>query len=402
MCWLKIWAGGGRKNNRTQLLMKKLSMKPDAFIRYSVLALAWALISNNPQACARDGNRGDEGGAVYTMDNASAANHVLAYRRAANGTLTPDGSFATGGRGTGSGLGSQSAIVLSSSGRWLFACNAGSDDVSVFLVVAQGLVLTDKVSSGGKRPISLALHRNSLFVLNAGGQVGDTDRVNGFAFFAGRLYSLPESNHALSADNTNPAQVGISSDGGVLIVTEKDTGLIDTLTVDNDGALDHAKYFRSSGQTPFGFAVRGHDLLVTEAFGGASDASAVSSYDLDHDGDLEVISPSVPTTETSACWTVVTGTGRFAYAANTGSGTISGYRLATDGALTLLNADGVTGITGANSSPADMTLSLNSRFLYCRNGNGTISAFRVNDNGSLSPLNGISGLAEGSAGLAGR
>jgi 6-phosphogluconolactonase (cycloisomerase 2 family) len=70
--------------------------------------------------------------------------------------------------------------------------------------------------------------------------------------------------------------------------------------------------------------------------------------------------------------------------------------------LTLLNADGVTGITGANSSPADMTLSLNSRFLYCRNGNGTISAFRVNDNGSLSPLNGISGLAEGSAGLAGR
>jgi 6-phosphogluconolactonase (cycloisomerase 2 family) len=226
--------------------------------------------------------------------------------------------------------------------------------------------------------------------------------VTGFAFFAGRLYPLPESKHALSAENTNPAQVGFSSDGEALIVTEKETGIIDTFTVDNDGTLDDAKHFQSSGQTPFGFAVRGHDLIITEAFGGAPDASAASSYDLDRDGDLEIISPSVPTTETSACWAIVTGNGRFAYTANTGSGTISGYRLATDGALTVLNADGVTGITGANSSPADMTLSLNSRFLYCRNGNGTISAFSVNATGALSPLNGITGLPPGSVGLAGR
>jgi len=251
-----------------------------------------------------------------------------------------DASFATGGRGTGSGLGSQGAIVLSSNGRWLFACNAGSDEISVFLVTPKGAVLTHKVSSGGKHPISLALHRNSLFVLNAGGQVGDTDNVAGFVFFGGRLYPMPESTRALSADNTNPAQVGFSSDGEALIVTEKDTGVIDIFNVDNDGAIDAVKHFESSGQTPFGFAVRGHDLIVTEAFGGAPDASAASSYELDRDGNLEVISPTVHTTETSACWVVVTGSGRFAYAANTGSGTISGYRLETDGALTLLNADG--------------------------------------------------------------
>jgi hypothetical protein len=58
-------------------------------------------------------------------------------------------------------------------------------------------VLTHKVSSGGKRPISLALHRNSLFVLNAGGQVGDTDNVTGFAFSGGRLYPMPESTRAI-------------------------------------------------------------------------------------------------------------------------------------------------------------------------------------------------------------
>jgi 6-phosphogluconolactonase len=258
------------------------------------------------------------------------------------------------------------------------------------------------VFSGGKHPISLALHRNSLFVLNAGGQVGGTDNVTGFMFFDGRLYPMPELTRALSADNTNPAQVGFSSDGEVLIVTEKDTGVIDTFNVDIDGAIDAAKHFQSSGQTPFGFAVHGPDLIVTEAFGGAPDASAASLYGLDRGGNLEVISPTVPTTETSACWVVVTGSGRFAYTANTGSGTISGYRLETDGALTLLNADGVTGTTGAGSSPADMTLSLDGRFLYCRNGNGTISAFRVSSNGSLTPLIGVSGLPLGTAGLAGR
>lgn len=386
----------------TRLITKKQDMKMESFIRHSALALAMTLMANNSQAHNQDEYRRDETGAIYTMDNAAAANHVLAYRRAANGTLTPAGSFATGGRGTGSGLGSQGAIALSSNGRWLFACNAGSDSVSVFLVAPHGLVLTHKVASGGKRPISLALHRNSLFVLNAGGQAGDTDNVTGFALFAGRLYPLPESKHALSADNTNPAQVGFASDGEVLIVTEKDTGIIDTFTVDNDGTLEDAKLFQSSGQTPFGFAVRGRDLVVTEAFGGLPDASAASSYNLDRDGDLEIISPTVPTTETSACWAIVTGNGRFAYTANTGSGTISGYRLATDGSLTLLSADGVTGSTGADSSPADMALSLNSRFLYCRNGNGTISAFRVNATGDLSPLNGIAGLPPGSAGLAGR
>jgi 6-phosphogluconolactonase len=289
--------------------MKKLSIKQEGFIRYSALAVSLMLIANNSQAYDRDEDPYGEAGEIYTMDNAATANHVLAYRRAANGTLTPDGSIATGGRGTGGGLGSQGALVLSSNGRWLIACNAGSDEVSVFLVAPQGLVLTDKVWSGGKHPISLALHRNSLFVLNAGGQVGEKDQVNGFAFFAGRLYSLPESNHPLSADSTNPAQVGFSPDGEVLVVTEKDTGIIDTFTVDNDGALNGAKRFQSSGQTPFGFAMRGHDLIVTEAFGGALDASAASSYDLDRNGNLDVISQTVPTTETSACWAIVTENG---------------------------------------------------------------------------------------------
>jgi 6-phosphogluconolactonase (cycloisomerase 2 family) len=73
---------------------------------------------------------------------------------------------------------------------------------------------------------------------------------------------------------------------------------------------------------------------------------------------LAVISPSVPTTESSACWVVVSGSGRFAYTANTGSGSISGFSVAVDGRLGLLTPGGVTGVTGPDSSPADLAMAL--------------------------------------------
>ena len=185
----------------------------------------------------------------------------------------------------------------------------------------------------------------------------------------------------------------------VLVVTEKATSVIDTYTVNDEGLIDEHQQFPSVGETPFGFAFRRDALIVSEAFGGAAEASAVSSYALADDGDLQVISPSVPTTETAACWIVVTRNGRFAYASNTGSGTLSGYGVSPGGNLSLLDADGVTGVTGLG--PIDMALSVNSHFLYALNsGDGTMSAFRVNHDGSLSNFPGVTGIPSGANGLA--
>lgn len=369
-------------------------MKAKSFIYCAGLALILVFTPAASQAENRHG-----AGALFTMDNATTGNHVLAYRRAANGTLSFLGEFATGGTGTGGGLGNQGALILSKSGRWLFACNAGSDEISVFRVTPHGLQLIDKVGSGGRRPISLAVHRNLLYVLNAGGLVGDADNVTGFLFSHGELSPLADSTRSLSAANTDPAQISFSRDGNVLVVTEKATNVIDTFSVNDDGLIDEHQQFVSVGQTPFGFAFRRDALIVSEAFGGAMNASAVSSYDLADDGSLQVISPSVPTTETAACWIVVTRNGHFAYASNTGSGTLSGYNVSSGGSLSLLDADGVTGVTGPG--PIDMALSVNSHFLYALNsGDGTISAFRVNHDGSLSSLSGVAGIPSGANGLA--
>ena len=64
--------------------------------------------------------------------------------------------------------GSQSAVVLSADGHWLFAVNAGSNDVSAFSVNGGTLHLTDTISARGTDPISLTVYRSLLYVLDAG------------------------------------------------------------------------------------------------------------------------------------------------------------------------------------------------------------------------------------------
>lgn len=366
--------------------------------KFHALALGLASLAATAQA--------GETGMLYTMDNSAADNHVLVFDRSENGALTSAGSFATGGAGTGTadGLPSEGSVALSQNDRWLFVCNAGSDEVSVFAVSPHGLQLTDKVGSGGQRPISLTFHQNLLYVVNAGGYLGGTDNITAFTFDDGKLTSLPGSTRSLSAAFTKPGQIAFAQDGDAIIVTEQSTSLIDTFELNNDGLATDEKAFKSAGVQPFGFGV-GHKsrLFVSEAAGGAASASSASSYQLSNDGDLTVISGAVPTHQTAACWAIVSDNGHFAYTANAGSGSISGFAIAPDGSLSLVTSSGQTGLTGAGSHPTDMTESDNGRFLYSlNNGNGTISAFRTRPDGTLDQMTTTSGLPTSAAGLAGR
>ena len=374
-------------------------MKYSPFTKHiSLLAVGLGLLTTAAQA--------EDAGALYTMDNAAGANHVLVYARDGRGQITGTGSVATGGAGTGAaqGLPSQGSVLLSRDGRWLFVCNAGSSEISVLAVTRRGLALVDKVTSGGQMPVSLALRHNLLYVLNAGGLAGGSDNITGFIFACGRLIPLPDSTRALSAANTGPAQVAFTRDGDALVVTERVTSLIDTFVLGDDGLTTGPNSFQSVGLTPFGFDVGREDrIFVSEAAGGAANASSASSYSVSEAGALTVISGAVPTEQTAACWLLTSRDGRFAYTANAGSGSISGFRIAPDGTLKLLNADGQTGLTGTGSHPTDMVQTPDSRFLYSlNNGNGTISAFRSEPNGSLHTLMTLTGLPASAAGLAGR
>ena len=328
-------------------------------------------------------------GAVYTLTNSAAGNAVLAFSRAADGTLTAQGTYATGGLGSGAALGSQDAVILSDNGRQLFAVNSGDSTVSLFDVQPDGLALDATVSSGGSHPISATVRGNLLYVLNGNG-------ISGFTVGKQSLTPLAGSTRPLGAGSAGPAQIQFSPDGSLLVVTEKTSNTIDTYAVDDNGVAGTPVVSASAGGTPFGFDFdnRGH-LLVSEAAGSAS------SYDVSTAG-AATISGAVATHQAAPCWLVATKNGRYAYTANAGGGSISGFSVGENGSLTLLDASGATASLGAGSHPLDEAVSVNGQYLYnLTDGAHRISAFRIAEDGSLSPAGTIA-VPAGAAGLAAR
>ncbi len=292
--------------------------------------------------------------------------------------------------GSAAATGSAARARSSSAHRWLLAVNAGSDELSLFRVRRRGgLTLRDIVPSGGDRPVSVTSDGRRAYVVHAGAPAG----LAGFEISAdGRLTPIAGSARPLSAAAPGPAQIELSGDGGTLVVTEKDTNRIGTYPVAADGTVGAGTTTPSAGETPFGFAFDPRDrLIVSEAFGGRPGESAVSSYALQTGGGVSPISPAVGTGQTAACWVVVTADGRFAYATNTGSDSITGYRIAKGGELSLLDKDGVTGMTG--DGPTDMALSRDGSVLYALNGaEGSVSAFEVGRDGGLDRIGTTGGL----------
>lgn len=376
-------------------LSNLFSLKTFKLLALSALILS--LLAANFGTALADSN---DPGTVYVQTNQSAGNEIAIYSRSTDGTLTFSTMVSTGGLGTGAGLGSEGSVIVSNNGLWLFAVNAGSNEISAFRINSNGLTLVDKVSSGGTVPISLALYKNLLYVLNSGG----SGNITGFTVDqSGKLSPVSGSTRLLSNNGTGaapgPAQISFSPDGNTLVVTEKATSMIDLYTVGKDGLASGPVVYPSSGTTPFGFAFTQQGaLVVSEAFGGAALASAVSSYKISA-GQLNVISSSVPTGQTAACWIAVSKNGKFAYSTNAGSGSVSAYRVETDGSLSLI--DGAAGITGEGTSPIDASISNNGQFLYVLNGRThNISAFSIQADGTLIAVGTFEGLPAGSVGIA--
>jgi 6-phosphogluconolactonase (cycloisomerase 2 family) len=340
-------------------------------------------------------------GAVFTMTDDATANAVLTYSRAPDGTLIPAASILTGGSGSGGGesvLGSQGALALSTDGHFLFVVNAGSDEVSSFRVDGAHLELVSRVSSGGPLPVSVTEHDGLVYVLDAGG----AGNISGLLVDdRGVLTPLPGSRRSLGSAGSGGAQVSFDPSGDVLAVTEKAGKAISLYAVGRHGLASGPIVVPSAGAVPFGFGFTRRDVLVvSEAGGGPSGTSAVSSYALDH-GALEVVSPSIPNYQRAACWLVVTRDGRFAYVANTASGDLSSYRIDRHGALTV--AAEVAG-TLPGGKPLDLALASRDHFLFALDaGNHAIAAFARGEDGGLVALGNVAtGLPASAVGLAAR
>jgi 6-phosphogluconolactonase (cycloisomerase 2 family) len=335
--------------------------------------------------------------AVYVQTNDGAENEIVAFGRAEDGALTPLGRYSTGGRGTGQPhLPSQGSVVLSDDGRWLLVVNAGSDEVSSFAVEADGLRLADRVGSGGRRPTSVAVSGELVYVLNNG-----TASVSGFNLVDGKLTALADSTRPLSRNDADPAQLGFTVDGKALIATERGTNSISSYAIDERGHPEGPTTIKSSGPTPYGFGFAAHGfLIVTEAFGAETGAAAASSYAVNGAAELTPVSRSVGDTNTEVCWAVVTKDGRFAFVTNFSSGTVSSYEVAADGTLTL--RDPVAGSTRKEQRGIrDEALSSDGQYLYAIDPDAQkVFGWSVDQNGQLTPVGEFDGVPDTVAGLA--
>jgi 6-phosphogluconolactonase len=204
------------------------------------------------------------------------------------------------------------------------------------------------------------------------------------------------------ASEADPAQVGFSPDGSMVVITQRGTDSIVTYQVGTDGTFGASRTVASQGPTPYGFGfASGGTLVVTEAFRAEKGAAAASSYAI-VDGSLEPRSGSVGNGRSEICWAVVTPDDNFAFTTNFADGAVSRYAIAADGSFSLEDATAgiaVDGMTGLR----DEDLSDDGRFLYVIDADGgRIHGWSVGAGGALEPVGSWEGLPATVAGLAAR
>jgi 6-phosphogluconolactonase (cycloisomerase 2 family) len=357
---------------------------PAAAVAVAVAAFAAPAASAATQSAAGHGY-GD--GAVFALTDNTAGNAVAAYHRAADGTLTPAGTYSTGGLGgilptsVVDHTASQGALAYDQARGLLIAVNPGSNTVSVFYVHGDRLTLSQVLSSGGDFPVSVTVHGDHAYVLNALGG----GSLSGYRIDGGRLVPLGGSYRALGLGTTGtsvftatPGQVAFTPDGGQLLVTTKATGNdVDVFSVRPDGRLSASPTVNSlPGAVPFAVAFdqAGHTVLAEAG------PSAIATFTLSSGGALTQLD-ATDTGQMATCWVVRAG--QYFYTSNAGSGSLSGYRVGWSGTLTSL------GNTATGAGTVDAA-SVQGRFVYVQTGKaGVVDEFAVGAGGALTPIGSV-------------
>jgi 6-phosphogluconolactonase len=312
------------------------------------------------------------------------------WRRNSNGTLTKKGTVKTGGKGIAAQQpfgfpieDSSGSIALTSDGKILFVPNAGDNTISAFQITSKGPKLVDRVTSGGILPVSLTVHKNTLYILN---EVSGT--IFGYHFSkTGFLTPIVNSEQALSTVGNLgvAAMIGFDPSGKTLVVSLRalpaTKGTIDTFKVNGDGSTGPAVPHTADDANPFGFAFAGERLIISNVGFVATPPGVMpnpvdptqfngttSSYNLS--GTNLTLNNTASSNARAACWVVISKDKKFAFVVNTlsgsvpetgsGKGSISRYSIGSDGKLTLLgNTD-----TTPGGFPGDEALSSDGKYLY--------------------------------------
>jgi 6-phosphogluconolactonase (cycloisomerase 2 family) len=320
--------------------------------------------------------------AVFVQTDNTAGNTIVAYERTADGGLQQAGIYPTGGNGgqlTGSvvdHLSSEGSLAYDRQAGLLYAANAGSNTITVFAVRGDTLIRNQVVSSGGQFPVSIAVHGNQVYVLNALGGAS----VSGFIQSGGRLIPQPSWQRDLGLGTTSstvftgtPGQIGFTPGGSHLVVTTKGAAnTVEVFRVGPFGPSASPAITSLPGQVPFGFTFDQYGHLAVAETG----TDTVATFSIAPDGTLTQLGSSA-TGQAATCW-ITASPGGTLYASNAGSGTESALSTQPNGTVTLL------GSTPTDAGTVDAAASSDGQYLYVQAGGpGDVDAYRINPGGSL-------------------
>jgi len=318
-------------------------------------------------------------GAVYFASNPDGTNSVVALTRdLSTGLVTYLGSFASGGNGTTAIQGSQAHAVVTR-GSFLYAVNSGSGNFSTFKIGQDGqLTLIATTSSGGVRPVSIAIHGNLLYVLNQGISASE----EGGPVDAGILpfnigtdgIPTPAGSGVSLASADSPSDVIVTGNGQRLAVMCTGTNAVRSYEVGASGSLGSAQVV-GVGSQPVGGASNAR--LAWCGFATVvDDPGPASVVSFNAENSLSIVSQIPAVADQDPCWAATDPGGFRLWTSNFLPRSLTLYSIAADGALA---RTGAYEPPESDSGPGalDIGVSDDGRFLY------RLRAF--NSNGSPTP-----------------
>jgi 6-phosphogluconolactonase (cycloisomerase 2 family) len=326
-------------------------------------------------------------GFLYVMTNAPQ-NSIAGYEVGDDGALRrlPGSPYPTGGQGPpGETLFSPPRLAYATAaGRFLFAANEGSDDVSVLRILEDGgleALPRSPFPSGGGGPAAVAAHPGGQYVAVA------NNRTTGLVllrwdFVTERLvptvWSAPIPGRA--GDLEFPRL------GEFLEMTLPDVGVARAVSFPEVDDVLPGSAFGDPGGIPAGltFTPEGDRLYLASATNGPSVAGAWAIDPQARPSRL-LRSPATGGGRNSNVPLLRSG-GRHLYVSNQGSNTITGFRVEASGALVPLPAAPFENARFGDL-PVGLAADASGRFLFAANDrSASVSAFRVLPEGGLVAL----------------
>jgi 6-phosphogluconolactonase (cycloisomerase 2 family) len=273
---------------------------------------------------------------------------------------------------------SPSSVVVHPSGQFLYVANQADSTISLFTINSTTGALTEvlpRASAGGFSPGFMTMDSGGSFLFVANQSSNDV-----WAFQIGSAGALTQVSSV--SVGSSPAGLALTS-SGFLYVPVPNFSAIAVLSA-NSGVLQVVGSFPVNNGVG-GVAV-GSGAKVLYATNPAT--NTVSAFTIQAGGSLTALPGLTMGTGTTPVIVATDLTGSFLYVANSGSGSISQFKIdSTTGALTAFTTASVS----VGTNPVFVVADLGGKFIFVGNtGSRSVTELSINSDGSLTSSNTIS------------